>query len=61
MKIQLTNEQIGTITEELDCGLRCFYNIRTKEIKSIIDSKDPLELTIELEEDMAEIEDNWDD
>ena len=52
---------IETIAEELDCQLRCFYNIRTNEIKSLIASKDPLDLTSEVEEELAEIEENWDD
>ncbi len=61
MKIQLSNKQIETIAEELDCGLRCLYNIRTNEIKSIIDTQDPLDLTDDLEEELAEIEENLDD
>ena len=61
MKIQVSNKQIETIAEELHCGLRCFYNIQTNEIKSIIDIDDQLDLTDELKEDLAEIEENWDD
>lgn len=61
MEIQISDKQIESISDELDSGLRCFYNFRTKEIKSAIDSIDPLDLTDEMEEELAEIEENRDD
>jgi hypothetical protein len=35
--IELSEEQIKSIAEELDAGMRCFYHKDTKEIKSVID------------------------
>ncbi len=35
--IELTDEQIKSIAEELDAGMRCLYHKETKEIKSVID------------------------
>jgi hypothetical protein len=32
--ITLTKEKIREIYQELDCGMRCFYNPDTNEIKS---------------------------
>ena len=35
--IDLTEEQVKSIAEELDAGMRCFYHKESKEIKSVID------------------------
>lgn len=35
--LKLTKEQINEIYQDLDCGLRCFLNTETGEIKSIPD------------------------
>ena len=55
-----TEKQIEEIAENLDCGMRCFYNLRTGEIKTILNfdswdgtDEDPWE------EESKEIEENW--
>lgn len=35
--MKLTDEQIKEIAEEVDCGLRCFYNLKTGKILSCPD------------------------
>ncbi len=37
MKIDLTEEQIAEIAEQLDCGMQCFLNKKTGEIKTLPD------------------------
>ncbi len=60
--MKLTEKQIAEIAEELDCGMRCFYNLKTGEIKTIINSDNWIGADKELwEEVWNEIEDNWDD
>lgn len=61
MKIQLSDKEIETIAEELDCGFKCFYNLQTKEVKCIMDPNEAYDLMDEMKEEMAEIEENWDD
>lgn len=58
MKIQISEMQIEEIAEELDSGLKCFYNFRTKKLKFIIDSNDPWDMTEEEGLKLAEIEKN---
>jgi hypothetical protein len=60
--MKLTEEQIKEIAENLDCGLRCYYNKLTGEIKTVIDF-DSWEGAEEepWEEDLKEIEEHWDD
>lgn len=60
--MKLTEKQIAEIAEELDCGMRCFYNLKTGEIKTIINSDNWIGADEEpWEEVWNEIEDNWDD
>jgi len=60
MNIKLSDKQIEQIAEDLDCGEKCFYNIETKEVKSIIDTTDSWDLTDEYKAELAEIEGNQD-
>lgn len=60
--MKLTEKQIAEIADELDCGMRCFYNLKTGEIKTIINSDNWIGADEEpWEEVWNEIEDNWDD
>jgi predicted nuclease with TOPRIM domain len=60
--IKLTEEQIKEVADNLDCGLKCYYNTKTGEIKSVIDQESWLDTDMEpWEEELAEIEENWDD
>ena len=34
--IKLTDQQIKEIAENLDCGMRCFYNKQSGEIKTLL-------------------------
>jgi hypothetical protein len=34
--ISLTNDQIKEIAEQLDCGMRCYINKETGEIKTVL-------------------------
>jgi len=57
-----TEEQIKEIAEDLECGLKCYYNTKSGEIKSIIDFDRYYGADEELwEEDLNHIEENWDD
>lgn len=60
--MKLTEKQIEEIADNLDCGLKSFYNLKTGEIKTILDF-DSWESTDEepWEEDIDEIEENWED
>ena len=59
--MQLTNEQISSIAEDLDCGMKVYVNKETKEIKSILDFDGMSYVDEELwEEDINEIEENFD-
>ena len=60
-KIKLTEEQIKSIAEYLDAGMRVYVNKETKEIKNIIDFDNHIYADEELwEEDIKEIEENYD-
>lgn len=61
MKIQLSDWEIETIADELDCGLTCFYHLQTKEVRCIVDPTEAYDLMDEMEAEMAEIEENRDD
>ena len=37
--ISLTNDQIKEIAEQLDCGMRCYINKETGEIKTVLNFK----------------------
>ncbi len=59
--LKLTQDQIKEIAEELDCGMRCYINKETGEIKSVLnfeswntDDREPWN------DVLNEIEENWD-
>jgi len=57
-----TEKQIQEIAENLDCGMRCFYNLKTGEIKTIIDSNSMMYTDEHLwEDEYKEIDENWGD
>ena len=60
--IKLTEQQIEEIASDLDCGLRCYYNKRTGEIKTILDFDSWMGADEELwEEDQKEVDENRED
>ncbi len=60
--MKLTEEQIKQIAGELEGGLRCYYNLKTGEIKQILDfDRWPSGDDGLWEEEIKEIEDNRDD
>jgi hypothetical protein len=60
--IKLTDKQIKDIAENLGAGLRCFYHKKTGELKTVLNLDSWMGADEELwEEDLKEIEDNWDD
>ena len=59
--INLTEDQIKEIAEQLDCGMRCYINKETGEIKTVLnfeswqtDEREPWE------DILNELEENWD-
>ncbi|WP_114748144.1 UPF0158 family protein [Pleomorphovibrio marinus] len=57
--MKLTEKQIEEIAENLDCGMRCFYNLKTGEIKAFLDSDSWIGADEELwEEEANEIDAN---
>ncbi|RQW78583.1 MAG: hypothetical protein EHM79_21380 [Geobacter sp.] len=57
----LTNDQITEIAEQLDCGMRCYINKETGEIKTVLnfeswqtDDREPWE------DVLNELDENWD-
>lgn len=60
-KIILTEEQIKSIAEDLDIGMKVYVNLLTMEIKTIIDTLQHYEVHTEAwEDDINEIEENFD-
>lgn len=58
--MKLTDKQIEEIAENLDCGMRCFYNLKTGEIKTILNFDSWMGADEEpWEEELNEIEENW--
>jgi len=58
----LTEKQIEEIADNLDCGMRCFYNIKTAEIKTLINFDRWIGADEEpWAEELREIDENWDD
>ncbi len=57
--MKLSNKEIKEIAENLDCGMVCYINLRTNEIKSIIDPDDLYSEEEHWKEDLEEIEANW--
>lgn len=57
--MKITDKQIEEIADDLDSGMKCFYNLRTGEIKTIINSDSWICADEEpWEEDIKEIEEN---
>ena len=57
-----SEKQIEEIADNLDCGMRCFYNLKTGEIKAIPNFDSWIGADAKTwEEDSNEIDDNWDD
>ncbi|MFO7447735.1 MAG: UPF0158 family protein [Ignavibacteriaceae bacterium] len=57
--MELTQEQISEIAEELECGMRVFVHVDTKEIQTIIDWENSLDFDEEIWKDVIdEIEGN---
>ena len=60
--MKLTEKQIKEIAEDLECGMRCFYNLKTGEIEKVINSDSWIGADEELWEDtLEEIDENWED
>jgi len=60
--IALSNKQISEIAEDLDLGMNCYLNLKSGEIKSIIDHDSLGEVDEELwGDDIREIEENYED
>lgn len=57
--LKLKKAQLEDIAEDLDCGMRCFYNLKTGEIKTILNFDSWIDADEELWEDVTnEIENN---
>ena len=60
--INPTKDQIKEIADDLDCGMRCFYNKVTGEIKAIPDYESMIYADESLfEEDLNDLDENWSD
>jgi len=60
--MKLTEKQIEEIADNLDCGMRCFYNLKTSEIKTILNFDSWIGADEKpWEEDSKEIDENWGD
>jgi hypothetical protein len=55
-------KQIEEIAGNLDCGMRCFYNLKTGDIKTLLNFDSWIGTDEEpWEEESKEIDENWDD
>jgi len=62
INMKLTENQIEEIADNLDCGMRCFYNLTTGDIRTLLNFDNWIGADEELwEEESREIEENWDD
>jgi hypothetical protein len=60
MSINLTQNQIEKIADSLDCGMRCYYNKKTKEIAEILNLDNSFGGDEEpWQEELDKIEANW--
>jgi hypothetical protein len=60
--MKLTESQIEEIADNLDCGMRCFYNLKTGEIRTLLNFDNWIGADEEpWEEESKEIDENWDD
>ena len=60
-KMKIQTEQIHSISQDLQCGLKTFVNKETYEIKSIIDPDNPYSEPEFYEEELEKIENDWTD
>lgn len=59
--IKLTKDQIKEIAEELDCGMRCYINKETGEIKTVLNFESWQTDDRESWEDVLnDLDENWD-
>ena len=59
--ITLTKSQIKEIAEHLYSGMKCYINIETGDIKSVLDFESNQSDDIESwEDDIKELKENWD-
>lgn len=58
--MELSQEQVKEVAELLDCGMICYIHKETKEIKSLIDFDDAYADEEGWEEEIEEIENNFD-
>jgi len=62
LEMKLTDQQILEIVDNLDSGMRCFFNRKTGEIKTILNFDGCIGEDEEpFKEEKEEIEENWDD
>jgi hypothetical protein len=60
--MKLTEKQIEEIADNLDCGMRCFYNLKKGEIKTLLNFDSWMGADEKpWEEEFKEIDENWDD
>ena len=60
--MKLSVEQIREIADNLDAGLKCFYNLKTGEIKTLLNFDNWAGADMEpWKEEVMEIEENWND
>ncbi len=60
--MKLTEKQIEEIADNLDCGMRCFYNLKTGEIKTILNFDSWIGADEEpWEDETKKIDKNWSD
>lgn len=60
--MKLSEKQIEGIAEDLECGMRCYYHLKTGEIKTLPNFDHWMGADTEpWEEDMEEIDENWGD
>jgi len=60
--IKLTEDQIREIGDNLETGMRCYYNTKTGEIKTVINTENWIGADMEpWEDEIEELEENWDD
>lgn len=60
-EINLTEKQVETIAEDVDCGLSVLYNLEKKEIISLPPNELGYDMIDETVEQWEEIEQNWGD
>jgi len=60
--MKLTEKQIEEIADNLDCGMRCFFNLKSGEIKTVLNLDSWIMADEEpWEDELKEIENNWSD